>query len=275
MKFFKKLSIVFTFVFCACFLFACGGSDTPQKTQLDYSVSVNTQGDYVKVSDKNELTQYTSESGENTIEIANGFKFSMHMYMDLGEGSSMTTTANAIFIKKSESDFEMGMKINIDTTSPEMSKPFTIAITMFKPNTNFYTSASILGKTESYYFTQEDIDSGDASLEGMEGIQNFDFNKTLAEIDDLVSTENSIISKSETVENDKTITKYKVVVPAEVDGNYENTAILTFEDGVFTGMYYSVDVMGIVTTVNLVPYTGKIEYPSFNGYKHISEMPVE
>ena len=274
MKLLKRLSIVFSFIFCACFLFACG-DDAPQKTQLDYGVSVNTQGNYVAVADKSELKQYTSDSGDNKIETVNGFKFSMHMFMDMGEGSSITTTANAIFVKKSETEFEMGMKMNMKTSSPDAPMPLTITFTMFKPNANFYMSTSVLNQTESYYFTQEDIDSGDASVDSFAGIQDFDFNNTLTEIDALVETENSIVSKSETVENGKTITKYKVVVPAAVEGGHANTAILTFENGVFTGMYYSMDVMGLITTVNLVPYSGNIEYPSFNGYKHISEMVVE
>ncbi|MBQ9792241.1 MAG: hypothetical protein IJW32_00650 [Clostridia bacterium] len=274
MKLLKRLSIVFTFIFCACFLFACGGDDTPPKTQLDYGVSVNTQGNYVDVADKNEMSQYTSESGDNKIETTTGFKFSMKMVMDMGEGSSMETTANAIFIKNQDEDFQMGIKMNMKLNSPDMPS-IPITFTMFKPNTTFYMSTSALTQTESYYFTQEDIDSGEASVEEFSGIQDFDLNNTLAEIDALVETENSVVSKSETVENGKTITKYKVVVPAEVEGGHANTAILVFEDGVFTGMYYSMDVMGIITSINLVPYSGNIEYPSFNGYKHISEMPAE
>ncbi|MBQ3214389.1 MAG: hypothetical protein IJB10_05255 [Clostridia bacterium] len=272
MKLFKKLSVIFTFIFCAGFLFACG-SNPPEKTQLDYAVSVNTQGSYQEISDKSEITQYTSDTGANKIEVANGFKFSMSMNMDMGEGTSVTTSANAIFVKKQNAEFEMGIKINISFKDTESPIPFTIVATMFKPNTNFYMSTSAYGQTESYYFTQADIDSGDASVDDFSGIQDFDFNNALAEINTLVETDNSIISKSETIENNKTITKFKIVVPSNEVGGHANTAILIFENNVFTGMYYSMDILGLITNVNLVPYSGNIEYPSFNGYKHISEMP--
>ena len=36
----------------------------------------------------------------------------MYMGMDMGEGSAMTTTANAILVKTTNDDFNMAMKMN-------------------------------------------------------------------------------------------------------------------------------------------------------------------
>ena len=272
MKIFKKLALTLSLIFCACFVFACG-DDAPKKTQLDYAVSVNTQGNYVEVADKSEFSQYITGSGENKINTDIGIKFSMYMGMDMGEGSAMTTTANAILVKTTNDDFNMAMKMNMSLTSPE-SISFSFESSMYKQNTNYYVSATGYGQSEKYYFTQADIDAENpnASLDEFSGIQDFDFENTLTEIENLIQAENSIVTKSETVENGKTVVKYKVVVPSTEQGVSDSTAVIVLTDGQFTGMYYSVDVLGMVTNIHLVPFTGTIEYPSFNGYKHINEM---
>lgn len=273
MKIFKKLALTLSLIFCACFVFACG-DDAPKKTQLDYAVSVNTQGNYVEVADKSEFSQFVTDSGANKIDTNIGVKFSMYMGMDLGEGSSMSITANAIILKTENEDFNMAMKMNMGLKSSESPMPFAFESALYKQNTNYYVSATAYGQSEKYYFTQEDIDSENpnASLDEFYGAQDFDFENTLTEIETLIQAENSIVTKSETVENGKTVVKYKVFVPSLTEGVNDSVAVIVLTDGQFTGMYYSADISGMPTNIHLVPFKGTIEYPSFNGYKHINEM---
>lgn len=267
MKILKKLTIVFAFIFCSCFLFACGGE---KKTELDYSVNVNTSGNYSNINDKTELTQYTSPTSEDYIAKNTGVKLTMTFNTGTQEGSSMSMNANAIFLYNNQVLTEMGIKINLSIKTEIDGSTINPNIigTMYKPNSNYYVSTTFLGTRENYFFTEQDVTNGDVVISDFNNVQDFDFTQAIEEINKLAKNEKSIISKS--VEN--TTTKYKVVLPALSEEEHTNTAVLILENNVFAGLYYSLEINDLVTNVNLVPYSGNIEYPSFDDYKHISQI---
>lgn len=263
MKKFKNLALSLVMFLCLFILAACGET----KTQLDYQVKVNTNtsGYTVEtITNKDEIEKFTTESGDSYIgNNTTGFKLTMKMLFDFGTDAYMSFDATGIYLLASENP-QLGIKLNMETKADSLS--FKTTSSMYLKNNIYYIQIP----TGKYYMNPEDskFEEYAASFSDM---KDFDLSEEFTKINELLNEESVKMSKYVKVEKNKTTTKLKINVP-NPEGGHENLVYLVFENDIFKGMHYSLDVLGQVVKVDLVPFNGKIDFPSFKEYKNIASI---
>lgn len=263
MKNFKKLALSLVMFLCLFVLAACGET----KTQLDYQVKVNTNtsGYAVEtISNKNEITQFTTGTGESSIaNNTKGFKLTMKMVIDLGEDFYTSIDATGIYLLATENP-QIGIKLNTKMKMGDSQIKFSN--TMYLKNNIYYLQIP----TGKYYMNPADqnFEEYAASFSDM---KDFDLSEEFAKINELLNEQTVNMKKYVKVEKNKTTTKLKINVP-NTEGGHENLVYLVFENDIFKGMHYSLDALGQVVKVDLVPFNGKIDFPSFKEYKNIASI---
>ena len=267
MKQFKKALLSFVLIVCAVFLCACG-STPPPVAQIDTLASVNTSGTYTE-SSISELNPYLTDGDPAYVgNTSTGY----HMSQKYTTNGQTFMSANFLFKVTDGTVTEMARKMSMNISGG-------ITITM---NTMEYL------KNNTYYSQQGD--------------QKFFLNNENLNWDDVIGSELEFNFEAVVEENvggmlllpDLTVTKavegttikFKatatttVLDESDIDGDGDTTeeissetetVVLVVKNGKFDGIKYVYEYTeeGISEKIeiNMVSFTGNIEFPSsFSGY---------
>lgn len=268
MKKITKAILSFVLILCACVFVGCGKGNPDE---LDKAVKVNTASNaYALQNDKTIFTNLNKSDDDSYIEASQYKKFKMTFKATSTDfdDSVITTKMNAIMEFNDSGIPTLASKGTSSSTLDGITTSQSVG--MYIVDNKVYISSSVMG----FYFDLNDYSLEDAVSGGSSvDVTSFDLSQAMDSLSEYILDENVTLEYAE----EGQIKKFKISCQ---DGLYDEEleetfkeAVLVLDNGTFAGLYYStIEADGTQVEMNMVPYSGEIKFPSFEGYINFNDM---